>query len=134
MIRMSNIKVKCNNCSHKFFLEFHDFHLTLRCPNCNLYGLITAFSTNFVSSPTWKSGYELSLERFMDLLRDGGESILKNFFKKYFDLSFTRRKNGDVSLKDSFNKFVSIEEIHELIQNNWLLQRWIYNIEFATLR
>lgn len=129
---MSDIEIKCKNCSREFSLMFADFNLSLRCPNCNKFGLVSAFSTNFISQPSWKTGYEMNLDTFEDLLKHGGKYALKNFFKKHLDLSFIRRASGSVSFKDRSNYTVSLSEVYEIIQQNWLLQRWIYNLEFAT--
>ena len=131
---MSDLEVVCKNCSHRFTLEFRLVEKTIRCPKCSVIGIFSSRPSDFECYPTWSSGYEISYDSFKELLKLGGKYSLKAFFKRYLGLSFTRRKSGAISFSDKSNKVVSVEEVYNLIQKDWLLQRWIYNINFATFR
>ncbi len=131
---MTDVEVICKNCSHRFSLEFRIIDKTIHCPNCSKFGTISSRAPDFDCQPIWNRGYEISLDSFEELLKLGGKYMLKSFFKRYLGLSFTRRKSGSIFFRDKSNKPVTIEEVHNLIQSDWLLQRWIYNINFATFR
>ena len=80
-----------------------------------------------------EAGLGISFLEFEDVLEEGKEIYLKQFFDEEFNLKFSR-KGEEYLLEDKSGKMADLKEVYEKTQEDGKLQRMIYNIYYVLLQ
>jgi hypothetical protein len=80
-------------------------------------------------------GYRIALGSFKDIfkLKEKREKVVK-FFNEEIKIFRVEFINEEAKFFDSENQIVSIEEVHETIQNDTVMQRKIYGLNWLLFR
>lgn len=151
---MDKIDLKCPECSYVFAFEIGEDNkeVLIQCPYCEKKGNYSNFEdmNQIYNDPVIKkgteylkellkdaefevvtrdfgTGYQKTLYDLKDVLKDASGNMVKSFFEEDVKVFTALYKDGRYIFTDSDGKEVSIEEVHEYIQNDVVLQRNFYN-------
>ena len=125
------MKFLCKKYNTEFDEEYSTLFDIVRCPVCKKKDLVLNLIKQGIHPP--EAGLGISFMEFEDVLEEGKESYLKQFFDEEFNLRFTR-KGEKFLLEDNSSKKVDLKEIYEKTQKDGKLQRIIYNIYYVLLQ
>jgi len=125
------MKFLCKKCKIEFDEEYNTLFDIIRCPICKKKDLVLNLIQQGIHPP--EEGFGISFMEFEDVLEEGKESYLKQFFKEEFNLQFTR-KGEEFAIENKSRKKVDLRKIYEKTQNDGKLQRIIYNIYYVLLQ
>lgn len=125
------MKFYCKSCEAKFGGEYNNLFEHLTCPKCKKEDIVLKFIVQGIHPP--EEGLGLSFWEFEDVLENGKEDYLKEFFKDEFGIKYDR--SGEIyTLNDETGKEVEIKEIYDKTQKDGKLQRIIYNIHYVMMQ
>ena len=125
------MKFFCKKCKTEFDEEYNTLFDIVRCPICKKKDLVLNLIQQGIHPP--EEGLGISFLEFEDVLEEGKESYLKQFFDEEFNLNFSR-KGEEFFLVDQSGNKVDLKEVYEKTQNDGKLQRIIYNIYYVLLQ
>ena len=125
------MKFFCKKCGTKFDEDYESLFDLLKCPKCKYKNLVLNFIVQGVHPP--EVGLGISYMEFEDVLEEGNEKYLKQFFEEEFNLHYSR-SGHEFTLIDESGKTAKLEEIYEKTQKDGKLQRLIYNIYYVLLQ
>ncbi|MCE7742163.1 MAG: hypothetical protein GOP50_06860 [Candidatus Heimdallarchaeota archaeon] len=125
------MKFYCKKCNSQFDEDYKDLFENLKCPNCKHRDIVLNFIVQGVHPP--ETGLGISYFEFEDVLEEGKNHYLEQFFEDEFKLQYSR-SGTEFSLIDKSGKGVNLEEIYHKTQNDGKLQRIIYNIYYVLLQ
>ena len=120
----------CKKCQNEFDTNYEKLFDNIKCPNCNKIDIVLSFIKQGILPP--QDGYGLALWEFEDVLENGKERYLIDFFEQEFNLKFVR-KGEEIEITDAKKKKVNLEELFKKTQEDGKLQRMIYNIHYVML-
>ena len=124
------MKFFCKKCKIEFDEDYSTLFDIVRCPICKKKDIVLNLIQQGIHPP--EVGLGISFMEFEDVLEEGKESYLQQFFNEEFNLQFSR-EGEEFFLKDNSGKRVDLEEIYEKTQKDGKLQRIIYNIYYVLL-
>ncbi|TFG18494.1 MAG: hypothetical protein EU530_09145 [Promethearchaeota archaeon] len=121
---------KCMKCWYVFLINGNNENIT--CPYCKSTSSEIDFEIFY--RDIYGSGYKKSIEDLQNLLRVLSQYSIRRFFKEDVKKYKVKSRNKQYIFANSDGNEVSLQEIHEYIQNDIVLQRKLYNMWMSHYR